>query len=211
MSDLQKIGPDWGGSGTFKPFTASMSGSERFNDGHGRFLDATLGNRMFFLSTTTAAPTAYVGAGGGTPLLAIHNPANSNKVFAVTMVGFANRVVITTTAAQTGLALWSGPSVIPTGTQTVPTSVLSQAATGSYAKGFVNTALTGSTALTLAFPIHTHYWASAATAFAAPSMFDIGGIVIAAPGDQIALGLTVGATALTCDVAMYWEEVPYLL
>jgi hypothetical protein len=210
MSDLQKIGPDWGGSGTFKPFTSSISGGQRVNDAHGRYLDAVIGNRVFYLSTAAAAPTAYVGAAGGTPLLAIHNPANSNKVLVALMVGIAIRAQATA-GPNAGLALWSGPSVLPTGTQTTPTSVFSGAATGSSAKGFVNTAMTGSTALSLAMPLYTYGWASAAGLIIAPGLLDIGGIVIATPGNQIALGVTAVPTSTTVDVSMIWEEVPFLV
>ena len=125
------------------------------------------------------------------------------------MVGFAGRAAATA-AGQTGLALWRGPSALPTGTATAPTNVLSAAQAGSGAKGFVNAALTGSTALSLALPLLTHYWATAASALTAMGLADIGGIVVAAPGNQIALGLTTVPTSLTADVALYWEEVPYL-
>jgi hypothetical protein len=139
----------------------------------------------------------------------VHNPANSGKVIVALMVGLAGRAAASA-AGQTGLALWSGPSVLPTGTATAPTSALSLAVGGSAAKGFVNTALTGSTALALALPLFTYYWATAAGAIMSPGMFDIGGIVLAAPGNQIALGLTVVPTSTTVDAALYWEEIPYL-
>lgn len=209
MSDMQVRGPLWGGPGAPSPLTGGVSGSQRTSDAHGRYLQAVLENRAFYLSAAAAAPTAYVGAAGGTPLLAIHNPTGSNKLFALLMVGFANRATATA-AGTTGLNVWSGPSVQPTGTLTPPTSALSAAASGSSARGHVNAALTGSTALALALPLHVHYWATAAGAISSPSMFDIGGLVVAAPGNQIAVGLTVIPTTLTADVAMYWEELPYL-
>ena len=117
-------------------------------------MDAVLSGRVYFLSGAAVAGTAYVGAAAGTPLFAIHNPANSGKVLIVLGVGFAQRATATG-AGTTGLVLWSGPSVIPTGTQTTPTNAYSLAATGATAKGFSNAALTGSTALTVAMPLHT--------------------------------------------------------
>jgi hypothetical protein len=62
----------------------------------------------------------------------------------------------------------------------------------------------------LALPLFTHYWATAAGAFSSPSLFEVAGLVHAIPGNQIALGVTVVPTTVTVDVAMYWEEVPYL-
>lgn len=209
MSDLQKVGGDWGGLGTFKPFTAGPSGAQRVQDAHGRFLDAVLGNRMFYLPFPAAAPTAYVGAAGGTPLACVHNPANSGKLLVAMAVGIAGRATATA-AGTTGLDLWTGPSAIPTGTQTPPTNALSQTPGGSTGKGFINTALTGSTALNLALALFTHYWATAAGAISSPGFFPIEGLVVAPPGGQIAIGLTVAPTALTVDGALYWEEIPYL-
>ena len=209
MSDLQVRGALWGGSGAPAPFTAAFSGAQRVTDAHGRYMDAVLAGRVYFLSSAATGGTAYVGAAAGTPLFAIHNPASSGKILVVLAVGFAQRATATG-AGTTGLVLWSGPSVLPTGTQTTPTSALSLAATGAAAKGFSNAALTGSTALTVAMPLHTHYWATAAAAFSAPGWFDVGGLVIAVPGNQIALGLTVIPTAVTVDSALYWEEIPYL-
>ena len=98
-----------------------------------------------------------------------------------------------------------------TGTKTNPTSVLSQLASGSAAQGNVNAALTGSTALALALPLYTHYWATAAGAFSSPGLFDIGGITVAIPGNDLALGVTVVPTSVTVDVSMFWEEVPYII
>lgn len=209
MADLQKAGPVFGGTGAIAPFTAGFSGQSRTSDAHGRWLQAVMENRAFYLSAGAAAATAYTGGAAGTPLLAIHNPANSGRVLAVSMVGIGSRVAASA-AGTAGFALWAGPSVLPTGTQTPPTGALSQAVGGSYAKGFVNAALTGSTALALALPLVSYYWATAASALLGSGMYDVGGLVFAAPGNQIALGATAALTSATYDVAMYWEELPYL-
>ena len=210
MSDLMKVGADWGAAGSFKPLTSTISGAQRTSDAHGRYLDAVLANRVFFMSLSAATPTAYVGAAAGTPLLAIHNPANSNKVFAVMMVGYAARGQVTA-AGTTALVLWGGPSVLPTGTVTQPKSALSQAQGGS-AIGFSNTALTGSTALAVALPLNAFHLIGATPVSESNllSLYDVAGLVLATPGNQIAIGVTTVPTGLTCDLAMYWEEMPYL-
>lgn len=210
MSDLMRVGADWGSAGTFKPLTSATSGAQRVSDAHGRYFDAALASRTYFLSGAALAPTAYVGAAAGTPLLAIHNPTNSNKLLVINAVAIALRAA-GSAAGQTGLVLWSGVSALPTGTATSPTNVLSQITSGSSARGFSNTALTGSTALAVALPVFTYYWATAAGAVASPGMFDVGGLVVVAPGNQVALGLTTVPTSTTADVAMYWEEVPFLV
>lgn len=210
MSDLMKVGSDWGGSGTFKPLTSTISGGQRVSDAHGRYMDSVMAGRVYFLSLAGTAAVAYTGGAAGQPLLAIHNPANSQKLLVVTMVGLASRVAASA-AGTVGFNLWTGPSVLPTGTQTTPTNVLSQAATGSAAKGFANAVLTGSTALALALPLASYYWATAAGAIVAPSQFDLGGILVVAPGNQLALGGTAALTSATYDASLFWEEVPYLL
>lgn len=209
MSDLQRVGPVFGGVGTAPPFTAGITGGQRVNDAHGRYMDAVMAGRVFLLSAPAAAPVAYVGAAAGSPLLAVHNPASSGKILALLMVGFTGRVAASA-AGQTGLALWTGVSAQPTGTLTPPRNVMSQTASGAAGLGFVNTALTSSTALNLALPLYTYYWATAAAAFAAPAMFDVGGLIVVPPGNQVALGLTTVPTSVTCDVSMFWEELPFL-
>lgn len=208
MSDLQIIGPQYGSLGAPKPFTAGPSGAQRVQDAHGRYLQAVLENRGFFLSVAAGTVTAYTGGAAGTPLLAIHNPTGSNKLLVPLMVGFAPRAAASA-AGQANLEMWSGPSAAPTGTKTAPTNGLSLAGAGSSALGFVNTALTGSTALSFAMALSTYYWATAAGAFMSPTMFDVAGFAVAAPGNQIALGLTAALTSLTADAAIFWEELPY--
>lgn len=74
-----KVGADFGGAGTFKPFTATISGAQRVSDTHARYMDAVLAGRVFSQAVTGGAATAYTGGAGGTPLIAVHNPVGSNK------------------------------------------------------------------------------------------------------------------------------------
>lgn len=210
MADLMKVGSDWGGAGAFKPFTAGVSGAQRTTDAHGRFTDAVMAGRVYSLSVAGGAATAYTGGAAGTPFCCIHNPANSQKYAVVLAVGIVNRVAASA-AGTVGFNLWAGPSVIPTGTTTPPTNVLTQVAAGSAMRGFSNAALTGSTALSLALPLGAYYWATAAGATLAPLFFDVGGLIIVPPGGECALGGTAALTSATYDVAMYWEEIPYLI
>lgn len=210
MSDLMKVGSDWGGSGTFKPFTSSISGAQRVTDAHAKYMDAVMAGRAYYMSVAGGAAVAYVGAAAGTPFLCVHNPANSQKYLSVFMVGVASRVAASA-AGTVGFNLWTGASVLPTGTTTPPTNVLTQVAAGSSMRGFSNTALTSSTALNLALPLASYYWATAAGAIIAPTMFDVSGLIVVPPGNQVTLGGTAALTSATYDVAMYWEEVPYML
>ena len=173
--------------------------------GHGRYLETALRGNVYFTSIASAAPTAYVGAAGGTPLLAVHNPTGSNKVLALIAASGLIRVTATG-AGTTDLTLWAGPSVTPTGTQTVPRSALTylQGGTGL---GFANAALTSSTALNLVMALNHYYWATAAGATAAQGFVDLNGLIVLMPGMQAALGATVVPTSTTWDASLWWEEI----
>lgn len=212
MSDLQRVGVVNGGTGTAPPFTAGITGAQRVSDAHGKYFDAVWGGRVFFLSAAAAAATAYAGGAAGTPFIAIHNPANSGKLISLLVVTYGNAVAASA-AGTVRASVYGGPSVIPTGTQTPPNSALSLSVGGSVAKGFVNTALTGSTALTLLGTLGSYYWATAAGAaeVTTPGFCDIGGLWVAAPGNQLAFGFSAALTSATWEGALYWEELPYLL
>lgn len=190
------------------PVRVSREGSAVVGQAHGRFLEATRRSTVYFLSTTSATPTAYVGAAAGTPLLAVHNPTGSGKILSLLAVGLAHRVGGSAVGA-TSINAWAGVSVQPTGTQTVPRSSYTQAQAGSVALGFVNTALTGSTALNLALPLWGYQIIGGTPVSQGESLgyIPVDGLVIAIPGNEIAVGAAVVVTSQTYDIAMYWEEV----
>lgn len=208
MSDLMKVGADWGGGGTFKPFTAGVSGAQRVTDAHGRYMDAVMAGRVWVLSVVAGAATAYTGAAAGTPLLCVHNPANSQKYISVLAVTFGS-VVAASAAGTVALRVYAGASVIPTGTTTNPRNMLTQVASGSSGVGFSNAALTGSTALSHVMTLNSYYWATAAGAFIGPAFFDIGGTIVVPPGNQVAVGGSAALTSATYDASIIFEEIPY--
>lgn len=206
MSDLMIRGPLPGGTGSPSPFTASTMGAQRVTDAHAKYFEAVRLGNVYFASVASGAPTAYVGAAGGSPLLAVHNPTGSNKVLVI-MAACGLIRVTATGAGTTDLALWAGVSATPSGTQTTPKNALTFAS-GGVGLGFSNTALTGSTALNLALPLNGYYWATAAGAYANQGFVDIGGLIVLKPGMQVALGATVVPTSTTWDASLWWEEVP---
>src|SRR4029077_84164 len=117
----------------------------------------------------------------GSPLLGVMNPLASAKNLVLIGAMIGNRVA-SSAAGTVTFNLWGGLSVNPTGTQTNPTNMLSLSSSGSAARGFVNTAMTGSTAITQIMPLATYYWATAAGAIMTPTFFDIAGMVIIVPG-----------------------------
>ena len=175
-----------------------------------RFQEAILRGNVYYLSVSAATPTAYAGAAAGTPLLAIFNAINANKAFIPLAIGIAGDAAASA-AGAVAFKLWAGnPAVQGTGTKTTPTNAFTQLTTGSTASGYVNTALTGQTgALSLALPIASYYWATAASAFLASDLFFVEGLTPVIPGNELALGATAALTSATWSAALYWEEVPY--
>jgi hypothetical protein len=206
MSDLMVRGPLTGGSGSPSPFTASPTGAQRVTDAHARYYEAVMRGNVYFTSIASGSPTAYVGAAGGTPLLAVHNPTGSKRLLVLLAATGLIRVTATG-AGTTDLALWAGASVVPTGTQTSPKNALTFAS-GGVGLGFSNAALTSSTALNLALALNGYYWATAAGAYANQGFIDLAGLIVLAPGMQAAIGATVVPTSTTWDASLWWEEVP---
>ena len=209
MSDLQVRGPLFGSTGTPSPFTADLSGAQRVTDAHGRYAEAVRRGNVYQLSVAGGAASAFTGGAGGTPLIGLMNPLASGKQLEILGVAIATRVAASAAGTVT-FNLWGGVSANPTGTQTNPTNLLTLTAAGSVARGFSNTALTGSTAIGLVLPVAHYYWATAASAFAAPAFYEIGGLVNVQPGNLIALGGSAALTSATFDVALVWEEVALL-
>ena len=207
MATIQgQSGPQVISDGVNTTVRTGRSGELNTSDAHGRYQEAVYRGNAYSLSVAAAAPTGFVGAAGGTPLLAIYNPANSGKHL-VLLQAFCGIAVTAGTAGTGVLQLWAGPSVLPTGTLVTPVNQLSLTATGSVAKGVSNAAMTSSTAITNNYPLETYYWATAAGNFLAPGQFDIAGAIVVAPGNLCAFGLSVVPTSTTVSAALIWEEI----
>lgn len=177
---------------------------------HGRYYEQAYRGNLFTLSVSTAAAiTAYTGAAGGTPQLAVYNPPNSGRNLVPIQAGY-NNVVAASAAGTVSWALWYGPTVAITQTTlTYPVNNYTLNRVGSVAQCFTNIALTSSTALTNAYPIGYYYWATAAGAFqSGPTFVDINGSFIIPPGTMMALGGSAALTSATWIGSLTWEEVP---
>jgi hypothetical protein len=177
---------------------------------HGRYYEQAYRGNLFTLSVSTAAAiTAYVGAAGGTPMLAVYNPVSSGKNIVPIQVGY-NNVVAASGAGTVSFALWFGPTaVITQATLTNPVNNATLNRTGSVTQCFTNVALTSSTALTNAYPVGFYYWATAAGVIQTDrNLSDINGSIIVPPGTMIALGGSAALTSATWIGSLTWEEVP---
>ena len=178
-----------------------------------RYYEQNYRGNEYFLSVAAAAGTAYTGAAGGTPLLAIHNPVGSGKNLVLTSAAIS--VVAAATAnGQTQFRLYGGPSVIPGGTIVVPVNALSFQKSGAVAIGVSNAAMTNSTALTYITTIGTYYFnvqttSGGPTSFLSPPViWDAAGQIIIIPGNMLALGAATIPTSMTNDATLIWDEVP---
>lgn len=226
MSDLQVRGPLWGTSGSPAPFTSMPSGAQRISDAHGRFLDAALGGRLFSVGMTLTSISNATFTTGTltatcTPIIGLWNPVGSGKYLVVLQA----RLQLVTTALSTptgpGGIVWAtstNQSAISTGI--TPLNRLSLAASGSIAKGYANTALTGlSGSLTVqessgftTYPLNATAAETAAGFMpAAPGGIDnIDGGFIIPPGGVIALLGTTTPVAISAASSILWEEVAIL-
>lgn len=209
-TDVAVRGPLWGSQGSPVPLTAALSGAQRIADSHGRFVEAVLAGRVFYIAVAGGTATAYSGGAAGTPLVAIHNPSNSNKIALPLLALISNRAQASA-AGQVSYEAFGGVSVAPTGTQTVPRSALTMIQSGSAMLGFSNAALTGSTALSFIAGLATYYWATAAAAWQASNIIELAGIMPVIPGNQLAIGASSALTSHTHNVTLFWEEVPNVL
>ena len=224
MSDLQKVGSDWGGAGTFKPFTAGISGGQRVVDAHGRFTDAALANRLFcgglgLTAITNATFTVATLTASATPIIGLWNPSSSGKNLVVYQASLA---VIQTALQATGpggyvWAVSNGNGALTLGAN--PYSRLSLAATGSVAKFYCGVALTGLTNnLVVAFgsalgggSTYNAALLGTAAGFQTPQITSVenfdGGLIVP-PGGVLALLATTTPVAHSVVPSIMWEETP---
>ena len=178
-----------------------------------RYAATCWSGQVFSVSLGTAANnSAFTGGAGGTPFLAVWNPAGTGKNVWPIAVSWANTATVTTTAATVAWALWYGPTAAITAaaSTTFPISNLTMQATGSVAKAFVNTATTASTALTNMIPVGSYYNSISATAAGLVSgpPSELFGAVMIPPGSMMALGGSLTTTAGTFLAYLAWLELP---
>lgn len=227
MSDLslQRVGPTYGGSGTAAPFRSDITGAQIISDAHGRFQEAALRGSLFSVGMTLTSisnVTFTTGTLGATctPIIGVWNPTNSGK----NLVILQARLQIVNTAATTtgpGSFQWAtavNQSAISTGI--TPLSRLSLTASGSVAKGFANTALTGlsgnlavqeAAGLGGMLPNYSFVQTAAGTVATTVANIDnIDGAIIVPPGGVIALLGATTPVAVSAASSILWEELPIL-
>lgn len=224
MSDLQVRGPIVGGAGSPVPFTASIDGSQRVNDAHGRFMDAAIYGRLFtggMTLTSISNVTFTTGTLGATctPIVGVWNPSTSpvNLVVQQATLGATITALNSTGGGPYVWAVSVGNGAISTGSNPFNCKTLQQ--TGSYAKFYAGTALTGLTNNLVVMRGSSLGGGSAsnaaftATAVAMQttqqgSVENLDGGLIIPPGGVLALLATTTPVALSASSGIVWEELP---
>lgn len=214
MSDLQRVGPVYGGTGTAPPFTAGLTGAQRMQDAHGRYAAAVREGRLFMLdsdSVTLAAANASKSAMGTAKFInGFYNPVGSgvNAELLLAMLAsvsgtpggpfFYNfyRLVGTLTSTPTG-TIRSG-ILADGGSKMTPLVGVVLATTPADATVLKQCGLMGGPA------------AVAAGAGLYNAIDEIAGRLIVPPGYVFGLMCLAAGTTHVVQSTLSWEEVPAL-
>lgn len=229
MSDLslQRVGPTFGGSGTAAPFRGDITGAQVVTDAHGRFQEAALRGTLFSggMTITSIAnvtfTTATLGA-TGTPIIGVWNPTNSGKNLVILQIRLQPVITATTSTGYGALMLCTSVNQSAISTGITPFSRLSLSTSGSIAKVYAGTALTGLSgnltvqeASGLGSSNGNYSEVNGTSASFAPSptppMIDnVDGALIIPPGGIMAILGTTTPVAYSAASSILWEEVTIL-
>lgn len=200
MSDLQRVGPSYGGTGTAAPFRADTTGAQAVADAHGRYAEAARRKTVFFAATqaaqavSVALATAYTG-------LVLSNPSGSAVNLELLSVGIALSVA---PAAIAPIGLIGGQIAAGLVTHTTPVAPLSTFLGSPAGVGKTDVSATLPATPTWLQMLMGGFTAAALPAVS-PALIDVGGSWVVPPGGFIAIG---ALTAVTGLFSLQWEEVP---
>lgn len=208
MSDLQRVGPVVGATGTSVPFTADVTGAQRIVDAHGRYFETTSRRLMFSGSivgqvTTVGLATTYTG-------LCLSNPVGSSVNLVLNKVGYAFIVAFPAGAV---IGLMTGYNAATNVTHTTPVTPRNQffsSAGGGI--GLLDSAATLPTAPTL-----NHILASGLTGAITTTPFvpggnvDMEGSIILPAGAYCAIYTSTVSGAAAGAFSLQWEEIAGLV
>jgi hypothetical protein len=165
--------------------------------------------KVFALAQAAVNPTAFSGGAAGTPLIGLYNPPSSgvDLVMLQARVGLRATGTAAASSALNFYAVQQGATA-PTGTQTAPRNMYSQALTGSQAYAMANTANTGALASNLIAPSISLQALATAAQNVSLLVDDIKGAIIVPPGGYLAYGLVAALTAGSIDSSLIWAEIP---
>src|SRR2546428_12191007 len=77
--DQGRVGELVGADGVIQPFRLTRKGGLAVTDVPAKYQEAVLRGTVYYLATGAAAPTAFVGAAGGTPLIGDSHSTGSGQ------------------------------------------------------------------------------------------------------------------------------------
>ena len=214
-----KVGSRMLGDGAQAELRLDRTGATIVADAHAKFMEAAMRGQMF--STGPAAPftlasTHAISTLGATctPIVGVWNPLASNVMLVVVKAKLAI-ASSPATAGPTGCFMWAtntNQGAITTGLNPLNRKTLNQS--GSQAKGFANTALTGMTTNLVvqgAASFGGLVAAQGATAtplIAGEGVEEFEGGLLIPPGGVLALLSSSTSTLNTASSMLMWEEIP---
>src|SRR5205809_6167191 len=112
--DQGRVGELLGSDGAIQPLRLTRKGGLAAADVQARYQEAVLRGNVYYLATGAAAPTAFVGAAGGTPLIGVLNPTGSGKAL-VFLAGPTTITAVPSVAGVVDWSLWPGVIAFPAG------------------------------------------------------------------------------------------------
>lgn len=217
MSDLMRVGPIAGGTGTAAPFTASILGAQRVGDAHGRFMDAAYYNRLFGWGRTVTALSAnsITLNATTTPIIGVWNPPTSPNYLCILQASLQIAVAGNAAVAPGGFVWASSLQNAGLTLGNTPINRKTLAAGASVAKAYdLATALTGITNNLVIFEaadfgsLVAAQPATASPLISPPMVQNFDGSLFVPPGALLALLNTVSTTTVSVAARIMWEELP---
>src|SRR5438046_5821075 len=112
--DQGRVGELLGTDGAIQPLRLTRKGGLAAADVQARYQESVLRGNVYFLSLSAGAPTAFIGAAGGTPLLGIYNPVGSGQDLVVLVCSGA-QTTVPNAAGEIGYEQCAGLVVLSTG------------------------------------------------------------------------------------------------
>ena len=205
MADGMMIrGPQYGGTGSFTPPTASRTGAQRTALAQGRYSDSASQGRVFWGANQSAATWSVALAATHTGLV-LSNPRGSRVDLHVLMAGFALTVA---PAGIASIGFFGGYDPAGIVTHTTPLTalcmILDQDQAASVGKIDAAATLPGTPRWLTPF---MGGFTAAALPSTGPALIDLGGVFIVPPGSYFGIGALTAAVGLG---SLVWEEVPRL-
>jgi len=200
MLDEIRVGPITSADGGINPTRGGKTGEVIATDAHGRYHEAVSRGNCFFAANQAAATFAVGLTTTTVTSFAVTNPVGSGKNLSLLQVEFINNSVI---VAVVGLSVMpiSATAVTQNTALVVRNAFIGN---GSIGAGLAASGVTFPNAAVVAKALFATV-STSTTVTPPPSVYDLGGSILLAPGTACAV---LSNTASTGFISMLWEELP---